>query len=102
MMPERVITMTRGVIKHMKSGRRRTREIRKKKRQGARWKQKSNRPRTRPLAAAGSQPKDFNSQETKWTSAREPGRADSTPGPACRGSHLSRARTHVRMHARTH
>lgn len=100
-MPERVITMTGGVIKHIKSGRRRTREIRKKKRQGARWKQKTNRPRTCPLAAVGSQSKDFNSQETKWTSVGEPGRADNTPGPACPCSHLSQTLTHTQIKAET-
>lgn len=81
-MPERVITMTRGVIKDINSGRRRVRETRRgKKKAPSRerqsgekgWEKKTNRLlyaalRTCPLTALDSLSKDFNSQQTKRTS----------------------------------
>lgn len=85
--PERVITMTRGVIKDINSGRRRAKETRRKKKEKAQsrerqsgekgWEKKTNRLlyaalRTCPLTALDSLSKDFNRQQTKRTSIHRP------------------------------
>lgn len=83
-MPERVITTAKEVIKDIKSGRRGARETKKKKKQVRKrqsgkkeLEKKINRLlyaalRMCPLAAPDSQSKDFNSQQTNWTSIHRP------------------------------